>query len=485
MKHLSILLAALLFTMGASAQLRLPAQVSDYMVLQQQTKANLWGWTKSGKTVTVTTSWSTQRYTAKAGTDGRWLLCIDTPEGSFEEKQLTITDGTDTRTLQHVLIGEVWMGSGQSNMAMPMKGFPNCPVEDSLDEITNAYAWKGRIRMATLPTIDAFEPLEMTDGEWKECTPATMPDFSATAYFFAQTLTKNLNVPVGIIANAWGGSRVEGWLPKHILESIGFTPTDEVTIKEKWPYPMHHPMVMNNGQFWPVRDYTIKGVIWYQGCTNGTFAETRPYYAERLLKMVNYWREVKKQPNLPLYEVQLAQFAEGGNPDNIEYALLREQQFKAAQADEQVYLATLHDIYVPYEINQVHSSKKKIVGLRLGSMALGNTYGLAGYPKEVLTYSSYKVDGDKVLLTFDNWAAAGGWGQLDDIKGLEICGSDGVWHPAKVQVDGYTNNMAVWSPEVKDPVSVRYGFRNFSECSLKGANGLGCYPFRTDHEDLK
>ncbi len=483
MKHYFTLLTALLFTLSASAQLKLPAQVSDYMVLQQQTKANLWGYTSAGKTVSVTTSWNTQRYTAKADKDGRWLLCIDTPEGSFQERQVTISDGTDTRTLQHVLIGEVWMASGQSNMQMPMKGFNNCPVEGYLDEVTNAYAWKGRIRMATLATNDAFEPLEMSEGEWKECTPATMPNFSATAYFFAQTLTKNLNVPVGILANAWGGSRVEGWLPKHILESYGF-PTDEATIKKNWPAPMHHPMVMNNGQFWPIRDYTIKGVIWYQGCTNGTFSETRPYYAERVLKMINYWREVKHQPTLPVYMVQIAQFAEGGNPDNIEYALLREQQFRAAKADEQVYLASLHDVYVPQEMHQVHSSKKRIVGLRLGSMALGNTYALAGYPREVLTYSSCKVEGDKMLLTFDNWMAVGGWGSLV-IKGMEISGADGVWHPAQVQVDGYTPTMTVFSPEVKAPVAVRYGFRNFSECTLSGANGLGAYPFRTDHEDLK
>lgn len=484
MKKVILSLLMCIVALTATAQLKLPAQVSDYMVLQQQTKANLWGWTTAGKTVTVTTSWNSQHYTAVAGKDGRWLLSVDTPEGSFDERQLTVSDGNDTKTLQHVLIGEVWMGSGQSNMEMPMKGFNNCPVEGGLEEILNANAWKGRIRMATLTHNDAFEPLEMSDGEWKECTPAEMPNFSATAYFFAQALTKNLNVPVGVIVNSWGGSRVEGWLPKHILESIDF-PTDEATIKKNWPISMHHPVVMNNGQFWPVRDYTIKGVIWYQGCTNGTFAETRPYYAERLLKMVNYWREVKKQPNLPLYQVQLAQYAEGGNPDNIEYALLREQQHKAAMADDQVYLATLQDIFVSYEINQIHPGKKKIVGSRLGSMALANTYGLAGYPKEVLTYSSYKVDGEKIMLKFDNWAAVGGWGQIDDIKGLEICGSDGKWHPAQVKVDGYSNNMAVWSPEVKVPVSVRYGFRNFSECSLSGANGLGCYPFRTDHEDLK
>jgi sialate O-acetylesterase len=182
--------------------------------------------------------------------------------------------------------------------------------------------------------------------------------------------------------------------------------------------------------------------------------------------------------------VQLAQFAEGGNPDNIEYALLREQQFRAAQQDERVYLASLHDVYVPEEMHQVHSSKKRIVGLRLGSMALGNTYELAGYPREVLTYSSCKVEGDKMQLTFDNWAKVGGWGSLV-IKGMEISGADGVWHPAQVQVDGYTPTMTVWSPEVKAPVAVRYGFRNFSECTLSGANGLGAYPFRTDDEDLK
>lgn len=479
MKRSIVLTALLAGTLSAQATIKLPAQMAANMVLQQQTQANLWGWAEAGEKVTVTTSWSKDKYSTTADKSGRWMVKVNTPAGSFEERQVNISDGKQTIHLDHVLIGEVWLASGQSNMEMTINGFQNCATEGSALDIAEAIDWKGRIRYATLPKTVAFAPLDSTSGTWKECVPAHVGSFGAIGYYFAQHLTRNLNVPVGIINNAWGGSSVEGWLPQEELIAQNLAHSEE-QIRQQYQSDMLYPLVMYNGQFWPVKDYTVKGAIWYQGCTNASTRETSGLYAERLQKMVAHWRKVKGQPDLPLYQVQLAQYGERSQPDGIAFPVLREQQMKAADADPQIYLASLLDIYVPYEANQIHPRNKRIAGLRLATMALANTYGIEGFAKEVLRYSDYEIEDNKIILKFENWSRVGGWDRIDDIKGVEICGPDLVWHPAKVEADGYTNLLQASSPEVETPVAVRYGWRNFSECTLAGANGMGAYPFRTD-----
>lgn len=467
-----------LWAMNASAEIRLPAQMSDNLVLQQQTEANLWGWAEAGESLSVTTSWDKTKYNAKADASGRWVVTLRTPKGSFEEQSITISAGQQKVNLDHVLIGEVWLCSGQSNMEMTVNGFMNCAVEGSAQDIAEAIDWKGRIRYLTLPRTTAFAPLDSVAGTWQESLPSTVGGFGAVGYYFAQNLTRNLQVPVGIINNAWGGSTVEGWLPKEIIAELGY-PTDEETIRQKFGMEMLFPMIMYNGQFWPIRDYTVKGVLWYQGCSNTNFADTRMDYANRLLKMVNHWRKVKRQPDLPVYQMMLAQYG-NGKPEEIEYPILREQQMKAAEADSLVYCGTILDVFVPHEINQIHPSNKRIVGRRLSYMALANTYKIKGFAKEPLKYSGYEIDDDEIILSFSNFNEVGGLGRIYDIKGVEICGADLVWHEADVKTDPYGNTIKVSSPEVESPVAVRYGWRNFMECTLVGANGLGGYPFRTD-----
>jgi sialate O-acetylesterase len=474
------LLASFMFlwAMNARAEIRLPAQMSDNMVLQQQTEANLWGWAEAGETLSVTTSWDNTKYNATADASGRWVVTLNTPKGGFEEQSITISTRKQKVSLDHVLIGEVWLCSGQSNMEMTVNGFMNCAVEGSAQDIAEAMDWKGRIRYLTVPRTTAFAPLDSVAGTWQECMPSTVGGFGAVGYYFAQNLTRNLQVPVGIINNAWGGSTVEGWLPKEIIAELGY-PTDEETIRQKFGMEMLFPMIMYNGQFWPIRDYTVKGVLWYQGCSNTNFADTRMDYANRLLKMVNHWRKVKRQPDMPVYQMMLAQYG-NGKPKEIEFPILREQQMRAAEADSLVYCGTILDVFVPHEINQIHPSNKRIVGRRLSYMALANTYKMKGFAKEPLKYSGYEIDGNEIILSFSNFNEVGGLGRIYDIKGVEICGADLVWHEANVKTDPYGNTIKVSSPEVEYPVAVRYGWRNFMECTLVGANGLGGYPFRTD-----
>ncbi|MCF0160529.1 MAG: sialate O-acetylesterase, partial [Bacteroidaceae bacterium] len=210
MKKIFVTLCCLFMTAAMQAKVILPDQIGDYMVLQQQTDAKLWGWATAGTTVQIKASWTADTVTATANEQGKWVAFIKTPAASYVPQTLTISDG-DPVTLQNVLIGEVWFASGQSNMQMPLIGFGNCPIEGSTQAIATAGQYKGKIRFATLDQAEHYTPQERVGGEWKECTPDNARRFGATAFFFAENLQKVLDVPIGIINSAWGGSRVEGW----------------------------------------------------------------------------------------------------------------------------------------------------------------------------------------------------------------------------------------------------------------------------------
>ena len=195
-----------------------------------------------------------------------------TPEGSYDEHIVVIAAGKEKIELKHVLIGEVWLASGQSNMEMPLRGFDGCPVEGALQEIATSGRYKGRIRFVMLPKTEAYEPLKTVDAPWKESCADNAAEFSATAWFFAKNLNEVLDVPVGIICNAWGGSAVEGWIPREIVRGYSDVVAEPEDVK-KVRNQMARPTIMYYGQWCPVRDYTYKGVIWYQGESN----PYRPY----------------------------------------------------------------------------------------------------------------------------------------------------------------------------------------------------------------
>lgn len=477
MKKILVALALIACT-TLQAQIKLPPQVGDYMVLQQKTRANLWGWADAGKTVTVTTSWNQEKYTAKAGADGAWKVAVATPEGSFQEHTVSIACGKETVTLQHVLIGEVWLGSGQSNMEMPVKGFDNCPVEGSQQEIALAKRYKGRIRFAMLPKNEAYEPLAVSEGSWKESLPENVPDFGAAAWFFAKNLTEVLDVPVGVIDNAWGGSKIEGWLPREIVAGYpGFDPSPEAC--KKIFMAMSRPTIMYYGQWAPIRNYTFKGVLWYQGESNGNPDGVN--YSDRMKTLIGLWREESGNPELPVYQVELAPFAQNDQLDGFEFPIVREQQHKAARETDNCWVVSTSDLVYPYEAFQVHPAQKRQVGERLSYLALHHTYGIQTLPGVAPTYAGMEVDGDKVIVNFAHVREAGGFNRLEGIEGFEVCGPDLVFHKAEVlPTNYYMPKIVVTSPEVKEPVAVRYCFRNWLPGNLGGANGLPVAPFRSD-----
>ncbi|MBQ8070733.1 MAG: sialate O-acetylesterase [Bacteroidales bacterium] len=476
MKRLFFTILALWLSLSAMGQIRLPSQVGDYMVLQQNTEASLWGWAPKGQTVTVTTSWSEDKYSTKAGEDGSWKIAVPTPGGSFEEKSITVSQGKNSVEIHHVLIGEVWLGSGQSNMQMPLKGFNNCPVEDSMQEIAESGRYKGKIRYSTIPTTVAYTPLESSGDGWKECVPGNSPEFGAAAYFFAKNLVDVLDVPVGIINNAWGGSCVEGWLPREIVSTYEGVPSDPEEC-EKIMMAMSRPTIMYYGQWAPVRNYTFKGILWYQGESNVGYFPTQ--YAERMSTLIGLWRK-ENGNDLPVYMVEIAPYAENSNPDGMDSPILREQQHKVTEMVPDTYIISTADLVSSDEVSQIHPARKKEVGQRLSYLALNHTYGLSVFPSAAITFASAEFDGDRITLRFNGAAENGGFSRIAEIEGLEVCGEDMVWHKAEASVMPYGNLMTAWSEEESEPVAIRYAFRNFRPGNLRSANGLAVPPFRSD-----
>lgn len=458
----------------ARAKVRLPQIISDNMVLQQKSDVNLWGW-GSGR-VKVSVSWSKTTFTADCAEDGSWKVTVPTPAAGYEPQTVTVSDRDSRVTLYNILIGEVWLCGGQSNMEMPLNGFGNCPVEGSAEEIAASGQWKDRIRQVKLPKTGSLEIQDTVAGRWVVPEPRTARWISAAGWFFARMLNSVLDVPVGILECNWGGSTVESWLPEEIVRSY---PENTIPLGEYYriePEGWWHccsSYVMYNAMLYPVHNYTIKGFLWYQGESN---AGLNQYYTDRLVKMVSVWRELWGQGDIPFYEVELAPWKYGG--DGTLGARQREAQRRAADIIPNSGIVCTNDLVYPYEYDQIHPCRKKEVGYRLAYQALNKTYGIEGIECDGPVYKSMKVDGNKIVVEFDN--AGSGFSPWHGIEGFEVAGEDKVFHPAEARI-GNNNTVIVSSDEVPSPVAVRYCFRDFQPGNLTGRCNLPVAPFRSDN----
>ncbi len=477
-----LLVALLAVATVTQAKVRLHHLVSDNMIIQQQSDVRLWGWTTPGRKVTATTSWSEQRASAKADKQGRWLLTVRSPKASYDPLSITFDDGDGQVVIQNVLAGEVWVCAGQSNMEMPVKGFGNCPVQDYNQEVIGA-AGPRQVRSAKIPSIMRMTPQEDADTRWRECSPQTVGDFSATGYFFAKTVNRALDIPVGIIEANKGGSRVESWLTKENLEKYTSEPTDTmgiVNFKKEWDY--HRALVWGNGTFNPILNYTVRGILFYQGCSN--VGDPGNQYSERLKLLVEQWRQQFQLGELPFYFVQIAPY-DSGDKQGTWNALLQEQQYRASQIIPNSGLVCTNDCVYPYEGTQIHPAQKQKVGQRLAFLALNKTYGMGSLICESPSYRDMQVKDGKVMLHFDN--ECGAISRFEGIEGFELAGSDRVFYPAKARHfwqpgGGYWDEcIVVESDRVAQPVAVRYCFRNWLLGNLANAGGLPLFPFRSDN----
>ena len=477
-----VMTAAALVALTAAAKVKLPHIVGDGMVLQQQTEARLWGWARPGSTVKAQVSWSKEKATAKADADGRWLLRVKTPAASYEPLSITLNDGDGAVTINNVLAGEVWVCAGQSNMEMPVKGFGQCPVQDFNLELINA-AGPRQVRSVKIPSVMSMTPLEDAQCAWRECGMETVGEFSASGYFFAQLMNRALDIPIGRIEANKGGTRVESWLTKENLQQHTTDPTDSLAIVARWPeWDYHRSLLWGNGTFNPILNYTVKGILFYQGCSN--VGDPGNQYSDRLQLLVKQWREQFGLGDIPFYFVQIAPYWY----DNAEAdwgARLREQQWRAAQLIPNSALVSTNDCVLPYEQTQIHPAQKQKIGQRLAFLALNKTYGMKRIICDAPSYKDMTVRQDSVFIHLKD--DAGAISRFEGIEGFEVAGEDKVFHPAKAQHfwrpgGGYWDEAIVLvSEEVKQPVAVRYCFRNWQLGNLANAGGLPLFPFRTDN----
>lgn len=470
MKKILLSTLCMLAALGVSAKVTLPTVLGSNMVLQQQCNANLWGEAAPSDKVTVLTSWDKKKYTVTADTSGTWKVAVATPAAGGPYS-ITISDG-EAVVLNNVMIGEVWICSGQSNMQMPVAGFGGQPVNNSTQTILNANQNKG-IRMFTVKRETSTEPLNNchSDRGWEEASPESVALFSATGYFFGLNLYKTLNIPIGLIEADWGGTRIETWMTVATAQKI------EPNLLEKDPShgEPNKAARLFNAMIHPLINYTACGFIWYQGESN-IHTGNLHLYAQYMEQMVSLWRELWGNPNMPFYYVQIAPFLYEST-DYISVPLIVEQQVMALDKIPFTGMASTTDIG---HRDCIHPAPKDIVGQRLALLALSKTYGIKGIVAESPRYQSVRYEDGKAIVTFKSDATLGP-DYTGRIQGFEIAGADKIFVPARAVFAGNGTDVVVSSELVAAPVAVRYAFRNVPrETTLYNIGGLPAVPFRTD-----
>ena len=452
----------------AHAKVILPSIISDNMVLQQQTKVKLWGTSGKKTDIEVSTSWNDRVYKTKSDSEGKWELVVETGKAGGPYK-IVINDG-DVVELNDILLGEVWLCSGQSNMEMPMKGFWGQPIEHSSEVIANATK-KTPIRLFTVKRNPSKTLLDDCTGEWTYNVPENVANFSATAYFFGLQLQRSLNVPIGLVNSSWGGSAIQSWMDSEILKQYPEISQNHLTDNSDVKNPHSVASMLYNGMINPIKNYAFKGVIWYQGESNRYDAAQ---YESLFQSFVKDWRIKLNNDSLPFYYVQIAPY-NYGNKDAVVSALLREAQYNCEKKIDNVGMVVTMDLG---NETCIHPSKKKEVGSRLAYMALSKTYNIKGIYAESPRYKSHEVKGNKIIISFER-APLGVTSNYKPLHSFEIAGEDGVFYPAEARIVN-RKFVEVWNDDVKKPVSVRYAYKNYVEGSLFGVNGMPVSSFVTE-----
>ena len=456
-----LLLFSILNVATLKAKVEIASIFNDNMVLQQQMDVNIWGTASPNKKVTIQPTWTSTVFSTTSDKNGKWKTKISTPEagGPYHIK---ISDGEE-KVLSNILIGEVWLCSGQSNMEMPIKGFKNQRVDGSLKAIVTSA--DTQIRLCQIKRIASDAPQESCESEGKTCGPESVANFSATGYFYAKMLRQVLGVPIGIIEADWGGSAIEAWMSNESLQSITQQLKTSKNIRKK-PQIQHLPNKLFNGMIHLIIGYGIKGVIWWHGANN-----SRQYYNYELLfrTMVNDWRNRWGIGDFSFNLAQLAPY-----PFNNVMGYMREAQVNCARNTPNCDIAILLDIS---DSTFMHGPIKEVVGERFAYIALAQTYGMKGFEYTGPIYKSMEIKKDKIRIFFDH-ATEGLTSYGKKLTEFEIAGKDKVFHPATAEIT--KEGLYVSSPDVPQPVAVRYAFQSFVTGTLFNTAGLPASSFRTD-----
>lgn len=458
----------ILNTLVINAKICLPDIIGNNMVLQRNTIVKLWGKSTPLSYVKVMVSWNKETIIKTiSNSNGDWSVIVKTPEagGPYSIK---IAD-EDVLVLNNILIGDVWICSGQSNMNMPVKGFKSQPVLYSMDEIVSANE-SLPIRMFTVDKKLSKKKIDNVEGKWNNHSGRNVSEFSAVGYFFGKELCERLNVPIGLISTSWGGSTIEAWMPEDILKMFPEISIEHLNSNKELKRPFQAASMLFNSMLYPLNRVAIKGFIWYQGESN----IGRPKLYEKLFsEFIRHIRNVYNNQELPFYYAQIAPFGYS-DKSGISSAVFREIQYNSEKKIPHIGMAVLMDIG---DEKCIHPANKKQVGERLAYLALQNDYGYDFIKANSPRYVSKEIKNDKIILTFD--AEKEGLTSFGkELKCFEISSSDKVFHPAKAIIQ--SNNVIVWNEDVKNPVAVRYAFKNYIVGDLFGTNGLPVSSFRTD-----
>ncbi|WP_282160948.1 sialate O-acetylesterase [Ulvibacterium marinum] len=445
----------------SKAEVTLPNIFSDNMVLQRNAEVAFWGWGNLNEEVTITTGWDQKQYTVKTALDTKWKVLVATPEagGPF-----TITiKGDNEIVLQNILVGEVWLCSGQSNMEW--SATTSAGIDNAEEEIKNANY--PNIRLLTIPKRTSEFPQESVPGSWEVCTPDTMKDFSAVAYLFARRLQGELNVPIGLIDNAWGGTPAEVWTPVSVFENHkDLKEAAKAVENNKWSPGF--TAALYNAMVYPIVPFRIAGTIWYQGESNTANYST---YAKLFSEMVASWRSAWGY-EFPFYYVQIAPYKYGTEEVGV---LIRDQQRRALKMIPNSGMVVTSDIAT---IDDIHPPNKQDVGLRMANIALKEHYKeIEGVVHSPL-FNTMSIQGKKVEVTFDN--AEGLFSKGKKITHFEIAGDDGQFYPAKAIIKN--DRIILSSKEVKVPNKVRYAWNNIAEPNLFNGAGLPVSSFTSEKQ---
>jgi len=477
----------LLIASTAFAHTGVPQCFTSNMVLQRNQANRVFGWGDAGDNITVSIANQTKK--TKVGDDGRWEVSLDAMEagGPFR----LVIAGHDRLEFDNVMVGEVWICSGQSNMAWPVSRANDAKLESMTADFPN-------IRLLSVPQVGTDQPQDNFNGEWKVCTPQTVSDFSAVGYFFGRQLHQTLDVPIGLIDNAWGGSACEAWINRETFTKDGRFDklndqwkkieadaqadgaTNVAQVKRQLS-GNQRPANIYNGVLRPTIGYGIRGVIWYQGESNASRAHQ---YRDLFPFMIQTWRDEWQQGDFPFYWVQLADFKQETNqPTNSDWAELREAQTMTMSKLPNAGEAVIIDLG---EANDIHPTNKQDVAKRLARWALARDYGFNGLAYRSPIYKSIEKADGSIVVTFEHVGSGLDTLDVNEVRGFAVAGEDQQFHNAKAEIVGKgrgRTQVKVWSESVSSPVAVRYAWADNPVCNLRSFDGLPVTPFRSDNWD--
>ncbi len=497
--RLLILFSFIFLSSETNGAVKLPAIISNNMVLQQKSSVALWGWAESGEKVFITTSWNNKTIDVTANANGKWITHVLTTSAGGPYSILF--KASNEINVENILLGEVWLASGQSNMEF----FVGKTRSSSYTGVIN---YPEEIKAANFPQIrqidvankNAGDPQQDFKGDWKICSPQTVDTFSAVAYYFALKIHKENGFPVGIINSTWGGTAAESWTKKEVLEAdndlavtvkkydslvqnypsslAGFNSAmenwklDSVSkpkpVKPVKPNNDKAPFRLYNAMIAPLIPYTLKGVIWYQGEAN---ADRAYQYRKLFPVMIANWRSDFNNKKLPFYFVQIS-------PHRSQNAEIRDAQLFTYKTVANTGMAVTTD---NGDSMDIHPRNKKLVGDRLSLWALHNEYGKRDIVYSGPIYKTMKTEGNKIRIRFD-FVDGGLMAKDGELKEFTIAGDDQNFVQAKAIIAG--NEVVVWSDGIDKPLAVRFAWKNVPHPNLYNKAGLPASPFRTDNWKL-